>query len=48
MNKDLEPLVEAMVGVRHEEESILLRLQELGSADYFNNISAEELLEAFF
>ena len=48
VNKDLEPLVDAMVGVRHEEASILLRLQELGSADYFNNISAEELLEAFF
>jgi lipoate-protein ligase A len=48
VNKDLELFVEALVGVRHEEAAILTRLNELRSEDYFNNISAAELLEAFF
>jgi len=48
VNKDLEPLVEAIKGVEHREEAVLKRLEDLGSEQYFNNISAKELLEAFF
>lgn len=48
VNKDIDELVEAIKGVEHREDAILNRLQELGSKQYLNNISATELLEAFF
>ena len=48
VNKDIESLVDGIKGVEHREESVLDRLKTLGSEQYFNNISAEELLEAFF
>ncbi len=48
VNKDLDALVEGIKGVEHREMAVLKRLQELGSNQYFSNISADELLEAFF
>lgn len=48
VNKDIDELVEAIKGVEHRENAVLNRLQELGSEQYLNNISATELLEAFF
>ncbi|WP_417591940.1 lipoate--protein ligase [Owenweeksia hongkongensis] len=48
VNKDIEPLVEGLKGVEHREEVVLQKLKELQSSAYFNNISEEELVEAFF
>lgn len=48
VNKDIEPLVEGLKGVEHREEAVLQKLKELQSSSYFNNISEEDLLEAFF
>lgn len=48
VNKEIDELVEAIKGVEHREDAVLKRLKDLSSDQYFNNISAEELLEAFF
>ncbi|WP_417602572.1 lipoate--protein ligase [Owenweeksia hongkongensis] len=48
VNKDIEPLVEGLKGVEHRGEVVLQKLKELQSSAYFNNISEEELVEAFF
>ncbi len=48
VNKDLDELVNSMVGVEHREEAILSHLIRMKSEEYFTNISAEELVEAFF
>ncbi|AEV32073.1 lipoyltransferase and lipoate-protein ligase [Owenweeksia hongkongensis DSM 17368] len=48
VNKDIEPLVEGLKGVEHREEVVLQKLKELQSSAYFNNISGDELVEAFF
>jgi len=48
VNKDLEPLIEALKGQEHRQETFLGVLKELKSSEYFNNVSEEELLEAFF
>jgi len=48
VNKDIEALVEGLKGVEHREQAVLKKLKELQSSTYFNNISEEELLEAFF
>jgi lipoate-protein ligase A len=48
VNKDLEPLINGLLGQEHQEEKLLAVLQELKSSEYFNAISEEELLPAFF
>lgn len=48
VNKDPEPVREALIGKEHREEVILETLKEIESSSYFNNISEEELLQAFF
>ncbi len=48
VNRDLEEVKQALIGVEHREEAILSKLKEIGSSEYFNNISEEELVEAFF
>lgn len=48
VNKDLDGLVEGIIGVEHREEAVLSRLIELKSSSYFNNISEGDLLQAFF
>lgn len=48
VNRDIEPLVESLKGVEHREDAVLAKLKEIQSSSYFNNISEEELLEAFF
>jgi lipoate-protein ligase A len=48
VNKDLESLINGLLGQEHQEEKLLVVLQDLKSSEYFNAISEEELLEAFF
>ncbi len=48
VNRDIEPLIEGLKGVEHREDAVLQKLKELKSSAYFNNISEEELVEAFF
>jgi lipoate-protein ligase A len=48
VNRDLDELKKQLVGVEHREEAVLKKLQDISSSEYFNNISEEELLEAFF
>ena len=48
VNRDIEPLIEGLKEVEHREDAVLQKLKELQSSAYFNNISEEELLEAFF
>lgn len=48
VNRDIEQLVTSLKGVEHREEAVLAKLKEMQSSSYFNNISEEELLEAFF
>ncbi len=48
VNKDIEPLIEALIGKEHREDTLLEELKELKSSEYFNNVSEEDLLEAFF
>jgi len=37
-----------LIGVEHREESVLEKLKEIKSSEYFNNISEEELAAVFF
>jgi len=48
VNKDLQPLIEDLIGKEHQKEKLLAALQDLKSSDYFNAISEEELVQAFF
>lgn len=48
VNRDINEVKEALVGVEHREEAVLAKLKEIESSEYFNNISEEELLEGFF
>ncbi len=48
VNRDLDEVKQALVGVEHREEAVLNRLKKIRSSEYFNNISEEELVEAFF
>lgn len=41
MNRDIDE-------VKHFKEAVLAKLKEIRSSEYFNNISEEELVEAFF
>ena len=46
--KDIEEVEAALVGKEHRQEIILEILKKIPSSEYFNNISEEELLGAFF
>jgi lipoate-protein ligase A len=48
VNKDLEPLVNGLIGKEHQEEKLLNALKEMKSSEYFNNVSEEDLLQVFF
>ncbi|WP_417590066.1 lipoate--protein ligase [Owenweeksia hongkongensis] len=48
VNRDIEPLLEGLRGVEHREDAVLQKLKDLRSSAYFNNISEEELVYAFF
>lgn len=46
--KDIEEVEAFLVGKQHREEEVLQALRSIQSSDYFNNISEEELVSAFF
>ena len=48
VNRDIEEVKQALIGVEHRQESVLDKLKEIKSSEYFNNISEEELAVAFF
>lgn len=48
VNRDIDPIKTGLIGVEHREDTVLARLKDLQSSNYFNNISEEELTEAFF
>jgi len=48
VNRDIEQVKQALIGVEHREENVLEKLKEIKSSEYFNNISEEELAVAFF
>jgi len=48
VNRDIDIVKQALVGVEHRKESVLAKLKEIKSSEYFNNISEEELVESFF
>lgn len=48
VNQDIEEVKQALIGKEHREDIILNTLREVQSSEYFNNISEEELVEAFF
>jgi lipoate-protein ligase A len=48
VNRDIDIVKQALVGVEHRKESVLAKLKEIKSSEYFNNISEEELAESFF
>lgn len=48
VNRDLDEVKTALLDVEHREEAVLQKLKEIGSSKYFNNISEEELVKAFF
>ena len=48
VNRDIDEVKQALIGVEHREEAILEKLKEIKSSEYFNNISEEELVMAFF
>ncbi len=48
VNKDIDSLKEALVGVAHREAAIEEKLTQMEAASYFNNISVQDLVKAFF
>ncbi|UII26843.1 lipoate--protein ligase [Fulvivirga maritima] len=48
VNREIDPVIEALIGKEHREEVVLQTLKEVKSSDYFSNITEEELLKAFF
>jgi lipoate-protein ligase A len=48
VNRDLQPLIKSLIGKEHQKDKLLTALQDLKSSDYFNAISEEELVQAFF
>lgn len=48
VNKDIEPVKQALVGVEHREDAVLAKLKEINSSEYFSKVSEEELAKAFF
>jgi lipoate-protein ligase A len=37
-----------LIGLEHRQEAVWNKLKEIKSSEYFNNISEEELVAAFF
>ena len=48
VNREIDPVIEALIGKEHREEVILQTLNDVKSHEYFNNITEEELVKAFF
>ena len=48
VNRDLDEVKQALIGVEHREEAVLAKLKEIRSSEYFNNITEDELVEGFF
>lgn len=48
VNREIDPVKAALMGVEHREIAVLATLKAINSSAYFNNISEEELAEAFF
>jgi lipoate-protein ligase A len=48
VNRDIDEVKQALIGVEHREEAVLEKLQEIKSSEYFDNISEEELVVLFF
>lgn len=46
--KDIEEVESFLIGKLHHQEAVLEALRSIRSSDYFNNISEEELVMAFF
>jgi lipoate-protein ligase A len=46
--KEIDEVEAFLIGKEHRQESVLQALQSIHSSDYFNNISEEELVSAFF
>jgi lipoate-protein ligase A len=48
VNRDIDEVKQALIGVEHREEEVLEKLKEIKSSEYFDNISEEELVVLFF
>jgi lipoate-protein ligase A len=48
VNRDIDEVKQALIGLEHRQETLLDKLKEIKSSEYFNNISEEELVAAFF
>jgi hypothetical protein len=48
VNRDIDEVKRALIGVEHRKETVLDKLKEIKSSAYFNNISEEDLVVAFF
>jgi lipoate-protein ligase A len=48
VKKEIEEIENSLIGKEHRQEVMLNHLKNIPSSDYFNNISEEELLGAFF
>jgi lipoate-protein ligase A len=48
VNRDIEEVKQALIGLEHRQEAVWNKLKEIKSSEYFNNISEEELVAAFF
>lgn len=48
VNKEIDPVIESIVGLEHREDVLLAKLKEVKSSEYFSNIPEEELIKAFF
>jgi lipoate-protein ligase A len=48
VNRDIDTVKNALIGVEHREEAVFEKLKEIKSSEYFDNISEEELVALFF
>ncbi len=48
VNRDIDEVKQALIGVEHREEAVFEKLKEIKSSEYFDNISEEELVVLFF
>jgi lipoate-protein ligase A len=48
VNRDIEEVKQALIGLEHRQEVVLEKLKEIKSSEYFDTISEEELAVLFF
>lgn len=48
VSRDPQPVIDALIGVEHRHDAVLAALQAIRSSEYYQDISEEELTEAFF